>query len=113
LNETKRTKSRELNPGLLALGLFMTVLLGCKSSSGPSAPSWTRSKVLADDTNIYYFEVAKNAGFPGPIAIWKVSKNGGPPIELDRGDAGWTKYLAADEKQIYFTDISKVYALPK
>ena len=31
---------------------------------------------------------------------------------LDQGDTGWTKYLAVG-KQIYFTDISKVYALPK
>jgi hypothetical protein len=32
---------------------------------------------------------------------------------LDQGDTGWLKYLAIDSKQIYFTDISKVYALAK
>jgi hypothetical protein len=26
---------------------------------------------------------------------------------------GWIKYLAVDAKQVYFTDIPKVYALPK
>jgi hypothetical protein len=34
-------------------------------------------------------------------------------VEIDQGDAGWIKYLAVDEKAVYFTDISRVYALPK
>lgn len=43
----------------------------------------------------------------------KPTAGGGDPIELDQGEAGWLKYIAVDSKQLYFTDISRVYALPK
>ena len=49
----------------------------------------------------------------GPVALMKVSKSGGSPIEIDQGAAGWIRHLAVDAKQIYFTDIAKVYAIAK
>jgi hypothetical protein len=49
----------------------------------------------------------------GPDALKKISKGGGESISLDQGSTAWGKYLAVDAKQIYFTDISKVYALGK
>ena len=49
----------------------------------------------------------------GPIALKNIPKAGGNPVTVDQGDAGWVKYIAVDTKQIYFTDISTVYALTK
>ena len=63
--------------------------------------------------NVYYFDEVPKTGSFGPVALRRVSTNGGAPVEIDQGNAGWIKYLAVDEKQIYFTDISKVYALPR
>jgi len=68
---------------------------------------------IVDDANVYYFDNVRGEGSFGPVALMKVSKTGGPPVELDRGSGGWIRYLAVDGKQIYFTDISKVYALAK
>ena len=68
---------------------------------------------VIDDTNVYYFDNVRGQGSFGPVALMKVSRNGGTPVEIDRGIAGWIDHLAVDSKQIYFTDISKVYALPK
>lgn len=62
---------------------------------------------------VYYFDEVPNSGSFGPVALRKVSTSGGAPVELDQGNAGWIKYLAVDEKQVYFTDISRVYALPR
>ena len=68
---------------------------------------------VVDDRDVYYFDEVKGQGSFGPVALMRVSKNGGTPTEVDRGNAGWIKYLAVDAKQIYFTDISKVYAIAK
>ena len=68
---------------------------------------------IIDDTNVYYFTFVPNTGSFGPDALRKVPKSGGESVSLDQGNTGWTKYLAVDSKQIYFTDISKVYALAK
>lgn len=62
---------------------------------------------------IYYFDNVRGKGSFGPVALRRVSTNGGESVELDQGNAGWVKYLAVDGKQVYFTDISKVYALVK
>jgi len=67
----------------------------------------------ADSENVYYFDNVPGKGSFGPIALMKVSKAGGSPVEVDQGEAGWIRYLAVDAKQVYFTDISKVYALAK
>lgn len=66
-----------------------------------------------DDANVYYYADVPNTGSFGPDALRKVPKGGGESIELDRGSSAWGKYLAVDSKQIYFTDISNVYALAK
>jgi hypothetical protein len=66
-----------------------------------------------DETSIYYFDEVPGTGSFGPVALRKVAKAGGDPLTLDQGEAGWIKYLAVDQKQVYFTDISKVYALAK
>jgi hypothetical protein len=68
---------------------------------------------VIDDANVYYFDNVKGQGSFGPVALMKISKNGGTPVEVDRGNAGWINHLAVDSKQIYFTDISKVYAVTK
>lgn len=68
---------------------------------------------VIDDANVYYFDEVKGQGSFGPVALMKVSKNGETPVEIDRGEGGWIGHLAVDSKQIYFTDISKVYALTK
>jgi hypothetical protein len=68
---------------------------------------------IVDDLNVYYFDNVKGEGSFGPIALMKVAKAGANPVELDRGNAGWIKFLAADSKHVYFTDISKVYAIGK
>jgi hypothetical protein len=68
---------------------------------------------VMDESSIYYFDYVPGMGSFGPVAVKKISKTGGDPITLDQGDAGWIKYLAVDQKQVYFTDISKVYALSK
>lgn len=72
----------------------------------------TMEFVVADGAVYYFDDVPKNGSF-GPVAVRRVSTGGGDPIELDQGEAGWLKYLAVDSKQLYFTDISKVYALSK
>ena len=72
----------------------------------------TMEFVVADEAVYYFDEVPKSGSF-GPVALRRVSTSGGSPVELDQGNAGWIRYLAVDAKQIYFTDISRVYALPK
>lgn len=66
-----------------------------------------------DGEYFYYFDEVPKTGSFGPVALRKISKNGGEPVELDQGDAGWIRNLAFDSKQVYFTDISKVYAIAK
>jgi sugar lactone lactonase YvrE len=68
---------------------------------------------IIDDANVYYYDYVPHTGSFGPDALRKVPKAGGESIELDQGNSAWAKYLAVDSKQIYFTDISKVYALAK
>jgi hypothetical protein len=62
---------------------------------------------------VYYFQNIAGEGSFGPVALLRVATSGSFAVEIDRGDAGWVKHITADSKQIYFTDISKVYALPK
>jgi hypothetical protein len=66
-----------------------------------------------DETSIYYFDEVPGTGSFGPVALKKVAKAGGDPITLDQGEAGWIKYVAVDERHVYFTDSSKVYAISK
>jgi hypothetical protein len=68
---------------------------------------------IIDDRNVYYFDEIPGTGSFGPIALKKVPKVGGDPVTLDQGEAGWVKYIALDSTQVYLTDISKVYAVPK
>jgi len=78
------------------------------------APSINHTmEFVLDEANVYYFDEVRGQGSFGPVALMKVAKNGGQPVEIDRGEGGWIKYLAVDAKQIYFTDISKVYAIAK
>lgn len=63
--------------------------------------------------SVYYFDEVPKSGSFGPVVLRRVSASGGEPVEIDQGSAGWIKFLAVDAKQIYFTDISRVYALPK
>jgi hypothetical protein len=68
---------------------------------------------VVDYRDVYYFDEIPGTGSFGPIALKKVPKGGGNPVTLDQGEAGWVKYLAVDSTQVYFTDISRVYAVPK
>jgi hypothetical protein len=78
------------------------------------APSINHTmEFVIDDRNVYYFDNVRGQGSFGPVALMKVAKSGGTPVEIDRGNAGWINCLAVDAKQIYFTDISKVYAVTK
>lgn len=78
------------------------------------APSINHTmEFVMDGEYVYYFDEVPKTGSFGPVALRKISKNGGEPVELDQGNAGWIRYLAFDAKQVYFTDISKVYALAK
>jgi hypothetical protein len=78
------------------------------------APSINHTmEFVVADGNVYYFDDVPKSGSFGPVALRHVSTQGRVPLEIDYGNAGWIKYLAVDEKQVYFTDISKVYALPK
>lgn len=66
-----------------------------------------------DDGYVYYYAFVPHAGSFGPDALRKVPKAGGESIVLDQGDTAWMRSLTLDSKQIYFADISKVYALAK
>jgi hypothetical protein len=78
------------------------------------APSINHTmEFVIDDRNVYYFDNVRGQGSFGPVALMKVPRSGGTPVEIDRGNAGWINHLAVDSKQIYFTDISKVYAIAK
>lgn len=68
---------------------------------------------VVSDGWIYYFQDVAGEGSFGPVALMRVATIGSYAVVIDRGNAGWVKHLAVDTKQIYFTDISKVYALPK
>lgn len=72
----------------------------------------TRSFVL-DELYVYYFDEEKGYGSFGPIALRKVSKQGGEPVTLDIGSAGWIDHIDVDDKQVYFTNLENVYALAK
>ena len=63
--------------------------------------------------NVYYFDEVPKTGSFGPVALRRVSINGGESVDLDQGNASWIKHLAVDTKQVYFTDISRVYAIAK
>lgn len=63
--------------------------------------------------NVYYFDEVPKTGSFGPVALRRVSINGGESVELDQGNAGWIKFLAVDDRNVYFTDISRVYAIAK
>lgn len=78
------------------------------------APSINHAmEFVVADGNVYYFDEVPNSGTFGPVALRRVSASGGSPVEIDQGTAGWIKHLAVDAKQIYLTDIARVYALPK
>ena len=78
------------------------------------APSINHTmEFVVADGNVYYFDEVPKTGSFGPVALRRVSTSGGAPVEIDQGNAGWIKHLAVDANQIYFTDISRVYALPK
>jgi hypothetical protein len=96
-------------------GLSALMKLGKKSGAVTQlAPSINHVfEFIIDDTNVYYFDEVPGTGSFGPIALKKVLKTGGDPMTLDSGEAGWIRYLAVDSKQIYFTDISKVYAVAR
>ena len=63
--------------------------------------------------SVYYFDEVPKTGSFGPVALRRVATSGGEPVELDQGNAGWIRYLSADNKQIYFTDIARVCAIAK
>ncbi|HKO36241.1 MAG TPA: hypothetical protein VJV21_07155 [Pyrinomonadaceae bacterium] len=78
------------------------------------APSINHTmEFVVADGNVYYFDEVPKSGSFGPVALRRVTTGGGSPVEIDQGNAGWIKHLATDAKQVYFTDISRVYALPK
>jgi len=68
---------------------------------------------ILDDGYVYYYAFVPNTGSFGPDALRKVPKTGGDSIVLDQGDTAWMRSLTLDSKQIYFADISKIYALAK
>jgi hypothetical protein len=68
---------------------------------------------VADGSDVYYFDNEKGYGSFGPVSLRKVARSGGEPVTLDTGGAGWVNYIAIDDKQVYFTDIARVYALAK
>ena len=77
------------------------------------APSINHTfEFVADDASIYYFD-DEGGGMNAPVALRRVSKNGGESMILDHGQAGWVRFIAVDKSQVYFTDIANVYALPK
>ena len=93
-----------------------SALMKLKKNGEPTqlAPSIDHTlEFIIDETNVYYFDYVPNTGSFGPDAIRRVAKGGGDSAALDQGNPAWAKYLAIDAKQIYFTDISKVYALAK
>lgn len=78
------------------------------------APSINHNmEFVVADGNVYYFDEVPKTGSFGPVALRRISTSGGAPVEIDQGNAGWIKHLAVDANQIYFTDISRVYSLPK
>ena len=50
---------------------------------------------------------------PRGLITYNLSKNGGEPVMLDHGQAGWVRFISVDETQVYFTDIANVYSLAK
>lgn len=68
---------------------------------------------VVGERDIYYFDDVPKSGSFGPVALLKISKQGGDAITLDQGTAGWVRHLAINSEKVYFTDISKVYSLPK
>ena len=77
------------------------------------APINHTMEFTVSDGWVYYFQDVAGEGSFGPVALLRVATSGGYTVEIDRGNAGWIKHVAVDPKQIYFTDISKVYALVK
>jgi hypothetical protein len=68
---------------------------------------------IIDDGYVYYYAFVPHTGSFGPDALRKVPKAGGESVVLDQGDTAWMRSLTLDSKQIYFADISKIYALAK
>jgi hypothetical protein len=68
---------------------------------------------VIDEANVYYFAFVPNTGSFGPDALRRVPKAGGESVELDQGDSAWIRSLSVDSKQIYFGNISKIFAIAK
>jgi hypothetical protein len=78
------------------------------------APSINHTMDFAiDDANVYYFAFVPNTGSFGPDALRKVPKAGGESVALDQGDSAWIRSLSVDTKQIYFGNISRIFAIAK
>jgi hypothetical protein len=73
-----------------------------------AAPMVSVREFLVDATHVYFF------ADDGELAMLRrVAKTGGEVETLDRGKPGWLQYLAGDAAHVYFTDIARVYRLPK
>lgn len=115
---------------IIALSLLLIALLGCKETA--KTPEWSKAKIfldkldhpsalVTDDKNLYFVTGGTIASLnEGTSGVWKVSLNGGQPVQLFKGYQKDEKtvyipstyIIATDEKYVYFST-GTIFRVPK
>ena len=110
---------------MLALGLFLLAVLGCRSIT-QKAPSWTKAKVLSDNEDhpskiicdgqsVFYVTGGTVASqHEGTNNIKRISlKDGSVSVIVKGGDRIPDATLAADAKFLYWSDGANIMRVAK
>lgn len=114
----------------MALSLLLTTITGCSETA--KIPEWTKAKIFlenldhpsalaTDEKNLYFVTGGTLASLKaGSSGVWKVSLNGGQPVQLFKGYQKDEKtvyipntyVIATDEKYVYFST-GTIFRVPK
>lgn len=115
---------------IIALSLLLATILGCKETA--KTPEWSKAKIfldnldhpsvlVTDDKNLYFVTGGTIASLnEGTSGVWKVSLNGGQPVQLFKGYQKDEKtvyipstyVITTDEKYVYFST-GTIFRVPK
>ncbi|MFZ0749647.1 MAG: hypothetical protein WAM70_09835 [Pyrinomonadaceae bacterium] len=110
----------------IAIGFMLLVLLGCRSTTEPKEPGWTKAKVLADNEDhpskivsdgeaVYFVTGSAVASMnEGTNNIKKISLSDGTvSILVKGGKIIPDQALAVDGKFLYWSDGGNILRVPK
>ena len=115
-----------LLPALVALGLLVFAIAGCRGTKTTTSASWSRAKVLADKEDhpskivtdgdaVYYVTGGTVASqHEGTNNIKKISlKDGSVSVLVKGGELIPDPTLAIDDKYLYWSDGGNIYRVAK